>query len=238
MNKTEQQHKAVILAGSTGTRMGQVIPKQFLDLCGKPMIFWSIEAFLETKRVDEIVVTMAEEHISRMNELLKESWFQDKVVVIAGGKTRQESSYLAIKQLSAVMETAETIVLIHDAARPFVSVEMICQSIDVARQYDAVEVAVPVSDTIAVVDNDEIQNVLKRDELRAVQTPQTFQFELIWKAHHQAREEHFFEATDDVMLVTRLGHPVKVIEGAIENIKITRPIDYEFAKFLGEKMSR
>ena len=150
--------------------------------------------------------------------------------MVVGGDTRQESVYNALKELSSNTD----IVVIHDAVRPFVNEDMIIQSIDDANRYGSAIVAVPVKDTIKESDNDGfVMKTLDRRKLWAIQTPQTFKYDLIMKAHLYARDNNI-QATDDAFLVEQIGHKVKLIMGSYENIKITTPDDLAVAKAILE----
>jgi 2-C-methyl-D-erythritol 4-phosphate cytidylyltransferase len=205
---------ALIPAAGEGTRLGKG-PKAFLPLGNGSLLSYTIAAF--EGYVDEIVVAISEAMQTEIHRHI------DKHVrVTRGGKIRQETVYYLLQQTTA------DIVLIHDAARPFLPPQVIRDSIEAVKQYGAATVTRPVADTLI---HKETGKVVSRDELRAVQTPQSFRRELIVKAHEEARAKNI-EATDDAALVRLLGHEVVLVEGSSWLEKITTPDDYERAQAL------
>lgn len=205
---------ALIPAAGEGTRLGKG-PKAFLPLGDGSLLSHTIAAF--ENHVDEIVVAISE---TMQGEIDKH--VDANVRVVQGGKIRQETVYYLLQQ------TMADIVLIHDAARPFLPVQVIQASIETVKQCGAATVTRPVADTLIHKDTG---NVVMRDELRAVQTPQSFRRELILKAHEAARLENI-QVTDDAALVRRIGHEVALVEGSSWLEKITTPDDYERAQAL------
>lgn len=172
-----------------------------------------------------VLVTGADDLDYTREEIIKRYKFK-KIRLVEGGKERQDSVYNGLRELSPQTD----IVVIHDGVRPFVPVNIIEKSITAAAKYKAVGVAVPVKDTIKVVDkNHTIKNTPDRKTLWAMQTPQSFTYDIIMRAYEKAMRDGFY-GTDDTVLVERLGLPVKIIEGAYENIKITTPEDIVFAE--------
>jgi 2-C-methyl-D-erythritol 4-phosphate cytidylyltransferase len=207
---------ALIPAAGDGTRLGKG-PKAFLPLVEGSLLSHTVAAFED--HVDEIIVAISE---TMQMEISKHV---DKGIrVIRGGKTRQESVYCLLQHTEA------DLVLIHDAARPFLPLRVIYDSIEVVKRYGAASVVRPVADTLIRKDTGV---VVVRDELRAVQTPQSFRRELIVKAHETAKANNI-EVTDDAALVRLLGHEVKLVEGSSWLEKITTPDDYERAQALVE----
>jgi 2-C-methyl-D-erythritol 4-phosphate cytidylyltransferase len=205
---------ALIPAAGDGTRLGKG-PKAFLPLGDGSLLSHTIAAF--ENYVDEIVVAISE---TMQGEIYKH--IDTNVRVTRGGKIRQETVYYLLQQTTA------NIVLIHDAARPFLPPQVIRDSIEAVKQYGAATVTRPVADTLIRKATGEI---VIRDELRAVQTPQSFRRELILKAHEAARLENI-QVTDDAALVRRIGHEVALVEGSSWLEKITTPDDYERAQAL------
>ena len=218
---------AIILASGSGTRMELDVPKQFYKINNKTLLEYSIEAFENHEKINAIVVVANPEYI----ELTKQISFKYSKVkaIVKGGSSRQKSSYNGIMALAGkhVFD-----VLIHDAVRPFVSKDIITRCIDALKTYSAVNVAVPVSDTIIQVDDDNIiKFVPQRKMLKRCQTPQCFRYSVIKEAHELANNENYNEATDDCSLVLRYDlTPVYVTEGSENNIKITYPSDIKFAE--------
>jgi 2-C-methyl-D-erythritol 4-phosphate cytidylyltransferase len=205
---------ALIPAAGEGTRLGKG-PKAFLLLDDKSLLTHTLIAF--ELHVDEIVVAISEGMQANIHEHVDSS-----VKTILGGKTRQETVYQLLQATDA------DIVLIHDAARPFLPANVIRDSIKAVKQHGAATVVRSVADTLI---RKETGEVVSRDHLRAVQTPQSFWRHLILKAHKVAREQNV-EVTDDAALVRRIGHAVTLVEGSSWLEKITTPDDYERAQAL------
>ncbi len=212
---------ALIPAAGKGKRMRSDINKQFILLKNKPVLLHSLEVFDRHPAVSEIVVIAAEEEIDLLqHELIQKGGFRKTIKVVAGGKERQDSVYNGLQAIEA-----SGLVIIHDGARPFLTLELLNRVIAEAEKYDAVIVGMPVKDTIKVVDaSNFINETPDRDKLWLVQTPQAFKYDLLRKAHQKAKLEGYY-GTDDAMLIERLGTRVKMIEGSYENIKITTPED-------------
>jgi len=221
---------AIIPAAGSGARMGG-IKKPYMDLAGKPILAHTLTIFQQCPLVNSIVVVTAKDDEARCVQDVVTAYGIDKSLsIVAGGDTRQESVFNALQELSSNTD----VVVIHDAVRPFVTEEMILQSIDNANQYGSAIVAVPVKDTIKESDDDGfVMKTLDRHRLWAIQTPQTFKYNLIMKAHLYARENNI-QATDDAFLIEQIGHKVKLIMGSYENIKITTPDDLIIAKAILE----
>ncbi|MBN2143019.1 MAG: 2-C-methyl-D-erythritol 4-phosphate cytidylyltransferase [Candidatus Aureabacteria bacterium] len=223
---------AVILAGGRGSRMKKTgVPKQFLKLGDKTIVEWTLGRFAACPGVKRIVLVCPKMYLSKVLKIVSRSGYRIPVEIIEGGPTRQESSYLALEYLSKHQPPG--IVVIHDAARPFVGQSVIRASIKAAQIYGAAETAVSAIDTIVESDKHYVKKVLDRSSLFYVQTPQSFQFELIWSAHQEAKKLGIVDATDDVQLVFQLGHKVRLIEGSSANFKITTFFDYRMANYVG-----
>jgi 2-C-methyl-D-erythritol 4-phosphate cytidylyltransferase len=224
------QVSAIIPAAGSGARMGG-IKKPYMDLAGKPILAHTLTIFQQCPLVNSIVVVTAKDDEARCVQDVVTTYGIDKSLsIVAGGDTRQESVFNALRELSSNTD----VVVIHDAVRPFVTEEMILQSIDNANQYGSAIVAVPVKDTIKESDDDGfVMKTLDRCRLWAIQTPQTFKYDLIMKAHLYARDNSI-QATDDAFLIEQIGHKVKLIMGSYENIKITTPDDLVIAKAILE----
>lgn len=217
---------AVIVAGGKGKRMGRDINKQYIKIGEREILSITIESFEKCSCIDEIVVVTGEDEIEYcIKNIVSKYGFKKVSNVVKGGRERQESVY---NGLLACNNT--DIVLIHDGARPFIEQDIIFKSVKCAGEYGACAAAVPVKDTIKVVSKDmEITGTPDRKTLYAVQTPQTFKYDIILGAHEAAKEKGLL-ATDDTALVENQGHIVKVITGSYSNIKITTPEDLIFAE--------
>lgn len=223
---------AIVVAAGKGKRMGRKYNKQYILLHEKPIIVHTLEVFEKSQYVDDIVLVVGQDEIGFVKEEVIKKYALRKVSkVVSGGKERQDSVYqgiLAIKENCGI-------VLIHDGARPFVQERMIEETITIAKKQGAAIVAVPVKDTIKKVNiQGEVIETLDRKELWQVQTPQTFQYHLIKKAYENLQRKDML-VTDDGMAVEVLGHPVKIVEGSYDNIKITTPEDLMIAERILDK---
>ena len=218
---------AVIVAGGKGRRMGIDINKQYLELNGKVVLAHTIEQFEQCKLVDEIIVVTAEDEVIYCTEhIWKKYGFLKIKSIVPGGKTRQDSVYNGLLGVSPKSQ----IVAIHDGARPLIKKEEIKASIEGAVEVGACILGVPVKDTIKICDQGQfVIQTPSRDTLWAVQTPQTFQYDLILRAYKEGIKNNL-QATDDAMLVEALGYPVKMIRGRYDNIKITTLEDISIIK--------
>lgn len=211
----------VIVAAGTGSRMKMEINKQFIKLNEKEIIAYTIEKFYKHKNIQDIVVVIKEEEVEFFNKNILKKYKFENIKIAFGGNERQDSVYNGLKLLDDKCNT----VLIHDGARPFVSECTIDKCIEEAKNYKAVVVGVRVKDTIKVInDENDIIDTPDRSKLWAVQTPQTFDYNILVKSYEDAFE-HGFYGTDDAMLVERIGYKVKMIEGSYNNIKITTQED-------------
>ncbi|KRQ86072.1 2-C-methyl-D-erythritol 4-phosphate cytidylyltransferase [Caloramator mitchellensis] len=206
---------AIIVAAGKGKRMGLGFNKLLAKIDGKEIIVLTLEKFQNSNLIDEIILVVSEDELDYFRENIVNKNGFDKCRLVIGGKERQNSVYSGLKNTSNA-----DIVLIHDGARPYIDEGMINRSIEAAREYGAATVAVPVVDTIKVVENGFSVETLERSKLYSVQTPQSFKYDLILKAHQFAMENNIV-ATDDTMLVEKLGYMVRIIEGSYANIKIT-----------------
>ena len=221
---------AVVPAGGTGTRMGGTVPKQFLELDGKPILYYTLKTLQDCGIISELILVVPEkEYDNACTDWLGKPEIVTKVVV--GGEKRQDSVYNGFCELSPQTE----IVLVHDGVRPFLSHQMIQESVDAAREYGAAITAIPVNDTIKRVDDSGlVSQTVDREGLWRVQTPQVFRYELLQEAFKKANSEKFY-GTDEGTLIEHLGKPVKVVEGSEQNIKITRPEDLRLSEIFISK---
>ena len=211
----------VIVAAGTGSRMNMGINKQFIKLEGKEIIAYTIEKFYNNSNIEDIVVVVKEDESEFFKKEILDKYNFKNVKIAYGGKERQDSVYNGLKLLDEKCD----VVLIHDGARPFVSDKIIDKSIEEAKEQMAIVVGVPVKDTIKVIDNDKnIVDTPNRSVLWAVQTPQTFDYNILIDAYKDAFKNKFY-GTDDAMLVERIGYKVKMLEGSYNNIKITTQED-------------
>jgi 2-C-methyl-D-erythritol 4-phosphate cytidylyltransferase len=237
----------IIPAAGLGTRMAAAAgarqaPKQFLELGGKPILALTVEAFLNVKAVDGILVAVRKSEIERVQSQLEAQIGAQKrpgtranssaqVSVVEGGDTRQESVRNALQQISAA---DDDIVLVHDAVRPLIDPATIERAIDEVARSGAAIVGLPAVDTIKQVERTAnravIASTIPRERIVLAQTPQGFRFDLLKRAV-EAAEADGFAGTDEASLVERLGVEVAVVPGSARNLKITQPDDLALAEF-------
>jgi len=223
---------AIIVAAGKGTRMQDPVRKQYQPLAGLPILTHSISAFSKSDLVDSIYLVVPRDDFDfcRQN-ILDPIKLGPKTRLVAGGARRQESVYRGLQQL----DPGCRLVVIHDGVRPFVQPDQITACIKGARQAGACILGIPAYDTLKRVDPSEnIVDTVARDAIWLAQTPQAFRYDLIQKAHEQARLDGH-QGTDDASLVERLGTPVKIIRGSRSNIKITTKEDLQIARAMLEK---
>ena len=218
---------AVILAGGKSERFGKEKPKQFTMLAGKMVIEHTIEVFENHKDIDHIIIVTLEDYIDVLETLSIKNEWKKVSKILAGGATRQESSYIAISSI----EDMEAKVLFHDGARPFVRPKIIDDTIKALDTSKAVDVAINSADTIIKIDDKNyIQEIPKRKYYLRGQTPQGFHLSVIKQAHNNAIRDDFYEVTDDCGLVHHYNlSDIYVVNGDESNIKITYPIDLYIA---------
>ncbi len=216
----------VIPAGGQGLRMGAKVPKQFIELKGKPIIHHTIAVFEALDWVDEIILCVPEAEASHVK---KEMFNRSKVKVEVGGEKRQDSVYNGLKAI----DRNSGFVAVHDGVRPFITEELIKTVYEAAKEFGAAIAAIPVNDTLKRADGEGLlQENVDRENLWRMQTPQIFQTKLLMEAMEKAQSESFC-GTDEGSLIQFIGKPVKFILGSEFNIKITRPEDL----ILGEWIS-
>lgn len=217
---------AVIVAGGKGLRMGASIPKQFLPVNGLPVLMLTIKRFREYDGALKIILVLPKEQHEYWNELCKNYHFTDAYAVVEGGETRFHS---VRNGLAAIPDDTQGVVGIHDGVRPFPSVEVIRACYETARTTKAVIPVVPVVETVRHIVAGGKTETVDRADYRLVQTPQTFDIQLLKQAYAQPYRDCF---TDDASVVESAGHEVTLIEGNRENIKITTPFDLRIARIL------
>ena len=238
----------IIVAGGKGLRMGSDVPKQFLPIGGKPVLMRTIERFREYSADMQIILVLPEAQQNYWKELCKEYHFplpattpipQQKgagggsYLLANGGQTRFHSVQ---NGLALIPDDAEGVVGVHDGVRPFPSIEVIRNSFETAREKKAVIPVIPVVETVRKLDLTKCQTLCEvesvtvpRDEYRLVQTPQTFDIQLLKASNRQPYNDGF---TDDASVVESYGHAITLVEGNRENIKITTPYDIVVAEAL------
>ena len=217
---------AIIMAAGKGKRMQTAVSKQFLHVCGKEILAWTVDVFEKSPLVDTILLMASADGKEDVQHLWDSYGWKKVAAVLEGGKERQNS---VANGLAAVGEDTD-IVLIHDGVRPFVTEEMIADSIVAAQAYGGAVIGVPAKDTIKVCSADGLAvETPDRSTLWQIQTPQTFQRDLIVNAYEKADRDGFL-GTDDASVAEFAGHQVKVVMGSYRNIKITTKEDLVIAE--------
>lgn len=222
MEKSREKYTAIVLAAGSGKRMQTQVHKQYLDLCGKPVIYYALMAF-EKSAVDEVILVTGKGEIPYCREQIVDKYGFKKVArIVEGGKERYHSVYEGLKCAKGA-----SYVLIHDGARPFVNDTILKAVMEGVKEYQACVTAVPVKDTIKIADQDQYAaETPDRKYVWAVQTPQAFSYELILDSYTKLMQTDHLAVTDDAMVLEKMtGKKVKLIEGSYRNIKITTPED-------------
>jgi len=217
---------AIIVAAGSGTRFDSATPKQFLDLCGKPVILHTLEKFQACPDIDAIVAVVCSGEIDVLRAIAFGAGLTKLTDIVAGGKTRVES---VSKGFDAI-DPATTIVCVHDGVRPLVTVDEIARTVDSALQNGAACLVAPVTDTIKTIDYDKITGTVDRASLRRALTPQAFLYSVLRQALDEAEMDE--TVTDECLLVERSGVMITVVEGSPRNIKITHREDMTAAEVL------
>jgi 2-C-methyl-D-erythritol 4-phosphate cytidylyltransferase len=216
---------AVVPAGGSGARMGSRQPKQYLALGGAPILVLTLRALARCRSLDGLIVAAPADRVEATRELLRRFRVPRVLRVVPGGAERQAS---VREGLQAAPPDAEWIV-VHDAVRPFVTAELIERVLAAARVPGAATCGWPVRETVKRVKDSVVEATLPREGLWLTQTPQAFRLDLLREAHDKALRDGY-EATDDAMLVERLGGRVAMVEGLPQNLKITTPDDLKTAR--------
>ncbi|MCL2512449.1 MAG: 2-C-methyl-D-erythritol 4-phosphate cytidylyltransferase [Oscillospiraceae bacterium] len=213
--------------------MNSGLPKQFLTVCGKPIIIICIENFIKNKNIDEIVVAIPEKHIDFTSDLIKGSFCRNtNIHVICGGDVRNETLVKAVSFTKENFKTdGDTIFLTHDGVRPFINDRIIDENIKAAREYGACTTAIPAVDTIFESEKgDFAEAALSRETLYHVQTPQTFNFNLLCKFLSRTDKKELEKMTDACSIFLQNGYKIKLVTGDRQNIKITHFDDLSVAE--------
>ena len=218
----------IIVAGGKGLRMGSDIPKQFLPIGGKPVLMRTLERFRTYSDDLQIILVLPEAQQDYWKELCRRYDFRVRYQLANGGPTRFHSVQ---NGLALVPDEAEGVVGVHDGVRPFPSIEVIRNCYETARTAKAVIPVIPIVETVRQIFSNGLQDsrTVSRDDYRLVQTPQTFDIQLLKAANQQPYNDGF---TDDASVVESYGHTITLVEGNRENIKITTPYDMKIAEVL------
>ena len=212
----------IIVAGGKGLRMGTDIPKQFLPIGGRPVLMRTLERFREYSADLQIILVLPQAQQTYWKKLCQQYHFSVEYMLADGGETRFHSVQHG---LALIPDDAKGVVGVHDGVRPFPSVEVIAHCYETAREKKAVIPVIPVVETLRHI----TEGTKPRGDYRLVQTPQTFDIQLLKAANRQPYNEGF---TDDASVVEAYGYPITLVEGNRENIKITTPFDLRMAEVL------
>lgn len=219
---------AIVLAAGQGKRMGTKVQKQYLEISGKPVLFYSLDAFQRSNIIDEIILVVGENQEDYCKKEIVEKYGITKVSkIVKGGSERYYSVWNGLQAMSE-----DGYVFIHDGARPFVTEEILSRVYDAVQTEKACVVGMPVKDTIKIADDNKFaKETPNRNYVWMVQTPQVFEKSLVKEAYSLLMEQEIIQVTDDAMVVEKmLNRNVKLVEGSYENIKITTPEDLKIAE--------
>lgn len=222
----------IIAAAGVSKRMGKGVPKQYVDINGRPLIYYTLYKIASYNQINEIILVVAKDRIDYCQKEIIEKYEIPKVKeIIEGGRERQDSVYRGLKKVDLDTE----IVLIHDAVRPFIDSYLIEKVILKTVEGGAAVIGKPINDTIVLKDNHcYIERILDRRNVYALETPQCFKYDLIIQAYQRAYQDNYY-GSDDTSLVVRMGRKVAIVESDKVNIKITHPKDLHLAEYLLSK---
>jgi len=222
----------IFLSGGVGSRMQNEIPKQYLMLGDRPIVWYSFRLFLQRERIKEVVVVAEMEWHPLFEEIFDEEKQPNQKLLFAfPGKRRQDSVFNGFKKLSSHVD----LVAVHDGCRPFITEDLIETTFDAAANHGAAAPSLPVTLTIKQIDEANlVKKTIDRSSLQEIQTPQVVAYPLLQQGLEKVRKNRI-QATDDLSLVEAIGHQPKLVEGLKKNLKITHPEDLEIAK-LYEKL--
>ena len=226
---------ALIFAGGVGKRMNsRALPKQFLEIHGKPIIIHTIENFSNHPEIDAICLVCVADWMEHMQELLNRFHIKKVKWLVPGGETALESQYLGLCAIqNSEQYNGGDIVLIHDGVRPLIDRKLIHDCIDGVNMYGSAITVAPAVETIILSDEKgEISDTVERDKCKLARAPQSFRIGDILKAHEQARNEAEGPFIDSTSLMLHYGYPLHTVEGPAENIKVTNPADFFICRAL------
>lgn len=229
-----QQNIALIFAGGTGKRMNtHGVPKQFLELYGKPIIIYTLEKFEYHEEIDGIVIACLKDYIPKMQYLCRKFHITKVSAIVPGGATGQESIYYGLRAVCGHYPS-NPVVLVHDGVRPLVDPSTITKAIACVREHGSAVTVTPATETIITETessaNGELGTILDRSECKVAKAPQCFFADELLAAHERARQENQSDFIDSASLMRHYGHTLYEVEGRTENIKITTPVDYYIFK--------
>ncbi|MEY3119882.1 MAG: hypothetical protein RL548_239 [Bacteroidota bacterium] len=214
---------AIIVAGGTGQRMGSVVPKQFLEIEHKAILLHTIDQFVAAFADIEIVIVLPEVYINEGKKIIEKNKFKNTFNFVVGGETRFQSVKNGLSKV-----TTSSIVFVHDAVRCLLTPALVQRCYQQAVEKGSAIPAVSATDTIRLMEGEK-HHLINREDVMLIQTPQTFQSEILLKAFEQNYQASF---TDEANVVEASGVPIFLVEGEFENIKITRPLDMAIANYI------
>lgn len=219
----------IVLAGGKGSRMQSDVPKQYMELLGKPLLYYALKAFEESDVEQVVLVTAEGDEEYCKKELVERFGFTKVTAIVAGGAERYASVWNGLKSLK---DREPEYVLIHDGARPLVTTDLINRLVTETEHYGACVAGMPVKDTIQMTDEQGVITLTpKRDSLWTAQTPQSFEFSLAYDAYERLMEEPEINVTDDAMVVGMYHDiPIQMVRGSYTNMKVTTPEDLVLAE--------
>ncbi|MBC2266208.1 2-C-methyl-D-erythritol 4-phosphate cytidylyltransferase [Listeria sp. FSL L7-0083] len=223
-------YELIFLAAGQGKRMNAKKNKMWLDLVGEPIFIHALRPFIADNRCSKVIVVCQESERKHVRKLMRQlDVSEDRVEVVKGGSERQYSVAAGLEHCGL-----ERVVLVHDGARPFVTLDVIDRLLLGVKQNKAAICAVQVKDTVKRVFDKVVIETVDRENLWQIQTPQAFELDILQKAHRLAKKDQFL-GTDESSLVERIPYPVAIVQGSYYNIKLTTPEDMPLAKaILGE----
>jgi 2-C-methyl-D-erythritol 4-phosphate cytidylyltransferase len=213
----------ILVAGGTGTRMGGPLPKQFIEIAGFPVLYHTLKKFLDAEKDMNIVIAVHPGWTNELDGIIKKYFIEANIQVVEGGETRFHSVKNALEKIKG-----DGIVLIHDAARPCVSVETITRCIVQTQKHGSAIPVIPVMESLRKI-NGRKSSAVDREDYRIVQTPQCFKIKEIKKAFDVKYRASF---TDDATVFEKAGYKLHLVDGNPENIKLTVPADLNYAEYL------
>lgn len=224
---------AIILSGGTGTRLGGDVPKQYIEVNGKPIIQYSLETFAMMQEIDSLVICLADDWKQYVQDVVEQLHINKPIYYSQPGEVRQLTILNALKVLEEQGISEESIVVIHDAARPFVSEALIRRCIDGCTEADGTLPCIPVKDTLYLSkDGLNIDSLLKRSEIVAGQAPEAFRFGKYLDIHNQMSHEEIFQISGSTEIAYKMGMNVQLVKGEEKNFKITTQEDLERFKHI------
>lgn len=225
--KTMSKNIAIIFAGGSGARMGSGMPKQFLEVAGKPIIIHTLDIFEEHDMIDKIYIACKEEYIKHLKKLIEKNLIKKVAGIVPGGTTGQDSIYKALK-LAYEENDGDDIVLIHDGVRPYINSAVISEDIECVKQHGSAVTCTPLFETPVISsDGKTIEEAPSRDTFFTAQAPQCFYLKDVVAAHEQMRQNnpHYDGIIDTCTLMKKLGHDLVMVQGNRGNVKVTTPED-------------